>query len=283
MEITGIDVGYSFTKTHTGLMFPSRMTKTEPMLGYGNVLRWKGETYFIGTGSGTVSLNKVDEEITAVLSLYALCGTLQQEKCRVVTGLPIGQYASQKDALKALFVEKLKDTTVLYNGAVRRIIIEDAAVYPQGLLSIDGEYVSVDVGGMTVDIAYVVDGEIAYSKTLYCGMRSLHSKIIDMVNNKYECKLPSEYAHRILTEGLYVHGKQDDISFLLPAYQEHVETIVSEVRESTPKITTVYVTGGGAEILYESIKKRIPYAKLVENSQFSNADNFKMWGDMLWA
>jgi hypothetical protein len=172
---------------------------------------------------------------------------------------------------------------VLYNGVERRVRVEDAAIFPQGLLSIDGEYISVDIGGRTVDVAYVVDSEIIHFKTLFCGMQALHGKIINLVNEKYECQFPDEYAHRILTQGLFVYDKPEDISFLFPVYQEHIETIVKEIRQFTPKIITTYITGGGAEILFPSIKKRIPNAKLVENSQFSNADNYKNWGEVLWA
>ena len=62
MEIVGIDVGYSFVKTSTQMIFPSRITQAEPMLGYGRTLRWKDKLYFVGTGTGTVSLNKSAEE-----------------------------------------------------------------------------------------------------------------------------------------------------------------------------------------------------------------------------
>ena len=283
MEVVGIDIGYSFVKTSTGILFPSKITTAEPMLEYGLTLTWGNKLFYIGTGNGTVSINKIDEEITSVLLLYALCGALEGDRCKIVTGLPIGQYLAQRDSLKALLLNKLSKAIVKCNKNIEKsIVIEDAAIYPQGLLAIDGEYVSVDIGGSTVDIAYVADGEIKHSKTLYKGMRSLHSKIIDVVNNKYECKLENDYAHKILTEGLYVRDEPQDISFLFPVYQEHVEAIVTEIREFTPNIVSIYLTGGGAEILYESIKKRIPTVRLVPNGQFTNAEIFKMWGDSLW-
>ena len=33
METLGIDVGYSFVKTSTQMIFPSRITQAEPLLG----------------------------------------------------------------------------------------------------------------------------------------------------------------------------------------------------------------------------------------------------------
>ena len=281
MEIVGIDVGYSFTKTSTGMIFPSRITTAEPMLGYSRTLR-RGETlYYVGTGTGTVSMNKSDEDVTAVLTLYALCGSVEGRSCRVVVGLPIGHYKTQRDALRAA-VMRLSGQ-VEYNGQPVQITIEDAYVYPQGLLAVDGDYVSVDIGGCTVDIAYVEDGEIAYSKTLYDGMQTLHGKIMDAVNAKYESKLPDDYAHRILTEGLFVRGKAQDVSFLKPIYQAHVESIVQEIRRSTPaKMASIYVTGGGASILHEAIKARIPEAELIPESQFSNAEIYQMVGEQVW-
>ena len=282
LEIVGLDVGYSFTKTSTGIMFPSQITDAEPMLGHGCTLKLGNTTYFIGIGNGTVSLNKIDDEITSVLALYALCGSLQGTKCKVVTGLPVGQYVEQREQLKALLVDKLHSTKVVYNGEERTIIIEDAAVYPQGLLPIEDDYISVDIGGITCDIIYVRDGDVAFRKTLFKGMRSLHSKIIDVVNSKYGCKYENDYAHKILTDGFYVLRVKQDISFLHPVYKEHVESIVTEIKEFTPNNVKVYVTGGGGLILYKAIKNRIPSAELYPDSQFSNAEVFKMWGELRW-
>ena len=87
METAGIDVGYSFVKTSTGVFFPSKITQVEPMLGHGRTLRYREALYYIGTGNATVSINKIDETITTVLLLYALCASLAGDRCRLATGL----------------------------------------------------------------------------------------------------------------------------------------------------------------------------------------------------
>lgn len=282
MEIVGIDVGYSFTKTSTGMIFPSKITTAEPMLGYTRTLKWNNTLYYVGTGTGTVSLAKSTEDVTAVLTLYALCGAVEGTKARVVVGLPVGHFKAQRDALKQAVMGL--SGAVEWNGQERQVTIEDAAIYPQGLLPVDGDYVSVDVGGCTVDIVYIEQGEVKYSKTLYTGMQSLHGKIMDAVNEKFESKLDDDYAHRILTEGLTVRGRKQDTAFLRPIYAAHVESIVQEIRKSTPaKMASIYVTGGGAPILFEAIREKLPEVELWEESQFSNADMFKMVGEELWA
>jgi plasmid segregation protein ParM len=280
MEIVGIDVGYSFTKTSTGMIFPSKITTVEPMLGYSRTLYWHDTLYYVGTGSGSVAMNKTNEEVTSVLCLYALCGAAQERSVRVVVGLPVGHYKAQREALAA--ATRALSGAVEYDGVEIQIEIEDVAVYPQGLLPIDGDYVSVDIGGCTVDIIYVEQGEVKYAKTLYTGMQSLHGKIMDAINEKYESKLDDEYAHRVLTEGLFVRGKRQDMAFLKPIYQEHVESIIQEINKSTPaKMASIYLTGGGAPILFDAIQEKLD-VELWNESQFSNAEMYRMVGEDLW-
>ena len=281
MQIVGIDVGYSFTKTSTEMIFPSKATTAEPMLGYNRTLKYQDVLYYVGTGTGTVSMQKANEDVTAVLTLYALCGSIVGTSVRVVVGLPIGHYKAQRDALRAAVMGL--SGTVEYDGQPKEIKIEDCAVYPQGLLPVEGDYVSVDIGGCTVDIVYLEQGEVRYAKTLYTGMQVLHGSIMNAINEKYESKLEDDYAHRVLTEGLFVKGKRQDISFLKPIFEAHVETIIQEIRKSTPaKMATIYITGGGAPILYEAIKANVD-VELWENGQFSNAEMFEMVGEDLWA
>jgi plasmid segregation protein ParM len=114
MEIVGIDVGYSFTKTSTGMIFPSKITTTEPMLGYNRTLRYNDTLYYVGTGTGTVSMNKCNEDVAAVLTLYALCGAIVGTSARVVVGLPVAHYKAQREPLKAVTMSL--SGTVEYNG-----------------------------------------------------------------------------------------------------------------------------------------------------------------------
>lgn len=85
MEIVGIDVGYSYTKTSTEMIFPSRITQAEPLLGYERTLRYRDTLYYVGIGNATVSTNKIDEAITTVLLLYALCGSLAGDRCKLAS------------------------------------------------------------------------------------------------------------------------------------------------------------------------------------------------------
>ena len=161
MQIVGIDVGYSFVKTSTGFIFPSKVTVSEPMLGYNRTLKYKDTLYYVGTGTGTVSMNKANEDVTAALTLYALCGSIVGTSVRVVVGLPIGHYKAQRDALRAAVMGL--SGTVEYDGQAKQITIEDCAVYPQGLLPVEGDYVSVDIGGCTTDVIYVENEEVKYA------------------------------------------------------------------------------------------------------------------------
>ena len=281
MEIVGIDVGYSFTKTSTGMIFPSKITTAEPMLGYTRTLKRNNTLYYVGTGIGTVSMNKCYEDLTSTLTMYAICGAVEGTKARVVVGLPVGHFKAQRDALRSAVMGL--SGTVEWNGQCRTITIEDAAVYPQGLLPVDDDYISVDIGYCTDDKVYIENGEVKYAKTTYYGMQPLYSRIMDAINQRYESKLDDDYAHIVLNKGLVVAGKRQDTSFLRPIIRAHAECIAQEIRKSTPsKMVPIYITGGGGAVMFGAIKELLPEAQLWENGQFSNAEMYQMVGEQIW-
>lgn len=282
MEILGIDIGYAYTKTSTGIITSSRMTMAEPLLGGVPSLTLRGKQYFIGVGNACFEINKTNDDLTRILMLYAICASTKEERVKVVTGLPVGQYKAQRETLRATILD-LSPSTVMLNADTRVVGIDDVMIYPQGLLPTYGDYISIDIGGRTVEIIQVENNQVVFAKTIFEGMFVLYGKIVDKLNSMYATQLRDEYAERILTIGFQIDGVQQDISFLTPILAEYVDSIVDEVKKSTPcNITKVMLTGGGAQPLFAAIKRRLPNVRLVENGQFSNAMMFKKVGVAKW-
>ena len=282
MEIIGIDVGYAYTKTSAGLSAPSKFTLVEPLLGSSRAITAWGRKHYIGVGNACFEINKTNDELTRVLTLYSICASTKEDRVKIVTGLPVGQYKAQRDSLRSMLMD-MTPVTALYDDSIRAVVVEDAAIYPQGLLPIVGDYISVDIGGRTVEIIHVENNEVVFAKTLYDGMFMLYGKIADKINATYATQLRDEFAERILTDGFFIDGVQQEIAFLTPILSEYVNAIVDEIKKSTPcNITKVMLTGGGAHPLHAAFKKRMPNVRLVDNSQFSNALMFRKVGLAKW-
>ncbi|HWP50127.1 MAG TPA: ParM/StbA family protein [Clostridia bacterium] len=290
MTIVGIDLGYTYTKTSDGDIFPSMCTQSKPILG-GKQITFDEQTYFMGEGIGTVDVNKIDSDVTKACLMYALGKLPANDSVKLVTGLPIGQYQTQETAFKKMILDN-RYKTVVVDECRRTIYIDDVKIYPQGAgalysQNIPGDAILVDIGGRTVDIAFFgVSGnkrKLEKSCTLYDGMLVLYSAIIEQVNANYDLTLPAKYAENILIRGLTIEGEPRDISFLAPTISVHVERICEAIRLNYPyKTTSIYLCGGGGEILKKAFERRFKHVSLMENSQFANAIGFRKVGEMIW-
>ncbi|MEG0944407.1 MAG: ParM/StbA family protein [Angelakisella sp.] len=292
MPIVGVDLGYTYTKTSEMLKFESKISEVEPLLG-GKRLKIDGCTYFMGEGKGTVDLNKIDSVITKACLFYAL-GKVKTgaEGFKIVTGLPIAQYQTLQEGLKQMILNNRYKMISVDLEPDKRIYIEDVKVYPQGAgalygQNIVGDAIVVDIGGRTVDIAYfsIQDGvrKLTKSETLFDGMLTLYSSIINRVNAKYMINLQPEYSQNILINGLTIDGDKQDIGFLKPVISEHIEGICNEIRLNYPaNTTTIYLCGGGAELLEGAFKRHFKDIQKLNNSQFANAIGYKKVGEAIW-
>lgn len=292
MSIIGIDLGYDYTKTSDYLLFASRCTESQPLLG-GKKLKIDGNTYYIGEGRGTVELNKIESDVTKACLFYALGKSqLGNEGIKIVTGLPIGHFQTQQDELKHMILNNRYKTICVDGETEKRIYIDDVKIYPQGAGALFGQQIYssviiIDIGGRTVDIAYFTyqDGarNLVKSGTLFCGMLSLYDTIISVVNSKFGLSLDSSFARYILSNGLQVNGIEQDITFIKPILAEHIESICENVRVNYPaNATPIYLCGGGAAALFPAFQKKFPNVKMLNNSQFANAIGFKKVGETIW-
>lgn len=288
MAIVGYDGGYALGKTSELKMFPSRMTKVEPVLGCKSKITIGSNSYYVGIGPGTVDLNKVNHDLTRVCLLYGISISTTDEAVYVVTGLPIGQYKAQRNELRDAVMTLPPFFYV--NDNARTLKIRDCIIYPQGIAAVYGiqeDVIVCDVGGRTVDIGFAryVNGkiELVYSNTLFEGVIQLYTKIASTVNQRFNLSLPADYAQNILYKGLCIDGEQQDTSFLKPLLAEHIQPIVDDIQLNTPfKTTKIMLCGGGAILLERAFRNRFPKVGMVDNAQFANAIGFRKVGERHW-
>lgn len=290
--IIGVDNGYGYTKTSNELMFKSAISKKEP-LGYGikNKFTVDGVDYWVGTGNGTLEIDKTDSEVNKICTLYALANS-KGENFNVVVGLPINQHSKEEKEKFRKTVLKWSGYQVKLNGIEKRIFINDVFVFSQGLASlyasgVTNNVIILDVGSRTVDVAYIrFNGDVPTVEkhnTYYCGCMQLYSNIIAKVNIKYQLTLTSNDAQDILFKGLFIDGKKVDTEFISDVCREHFKELFDNLILDYPTKTVPFLlSGGGASLLYNPIKSRFKNVLIIEDSQFSNAYGYKKVGELVW-
>lgn len=278
--IKGLDVGYSYTKDSSSNIFKSSYSNYDSSITDSKALVIDDKTYYVGSGKTISDMDKTDTEMNKVCTIYNLVKNNTTDVFMCV-GLPIAQYKAQRDKLKETIMSYNK-CCVMYDNKPQRILIRDVCVAMQGIASLytlgklDGEYIVVDVGGLTVDVSLVEFGTgystLKKKDTWYKGIRTLYSTIVEMVNNNFEIKLDNEYAEKILRHGLKVNGTNVDLSFLKPFLNGYLDEIIEDIKLRYPTETApIVLTGGGTILLENSFKKRFKNVKLIPNAQFANA------------
>lgn len=289
--IKGLDTGYKYTKDNEFNIFKSCYSEVNTSVTGAHKIDVNGVTYYVGIGDGTVDVNKIDSTLTKLCVLTNLC--LSQESVyNLVVGLPIKQFNDHKDKFKETILSYNNDE-VIYMDKQRSIMIKDVLVFPQGAAAYfsmqqqDSDYIIVDIGGLTIDVAYIeqIDRQprIQKADTWYKGMLTLFSNVIEQVNNRFETTLDTDYAEKILTKGLNIYGEQQSLDFLVPTLKAYINPIVNELRINYPsKTVPIYLCGGGSTLLYNAFKNNFPNCTQLNDSQFSNALGMHRIGLQKW-
>lgn len=298
METIGIDLGNCNLKTSKKIIVPALITRGgNYLISTGYEINFNGELFIIGEGDYDTNLNKLSKENLLPMLCLAAGLSTKEEFIRVVLGLPINQYRSNKNKMLEI-IEENKILNFKLNGLDRCICIEEASIFPEGVATyysldiekrkalVDQDLIILDIGGRTTDIALLKAGKkrsVAKSTSLDVGMINIYSDMINEINSLYTLGLNIEDAEGILKNGLEVDGEKQDTSFIKNIVRNNIEKVFKELNISYPVRTSpLIVTGGGGKSFFKSLKKRYPTAQLVEDNLFSNAIGYKRVGDKLW-
>lgn len=216
----------------------------------------------------------------------------------MVLGLPVAQYRNNKDYLKNLILDN-RFKEIVYNGKHKRIVIDEVEIAPEGAscfhsipINIRNEIgtrniLIVDIGGRTTDITKLVGDtnsrEIENYITVDTAMFNIYNSLIHAINEKFTTNYKLEDAEDIIRNGLYLYGKNQDLSFIKPIIKQHFDSILKEINLMTNADDgIIYLTGGGALTLQQPFRNRFHNILMSKNPIFDNALGFKEMGAILW-
>lgn len=287
--ILGIDIGNAAIKTSKKNIFDAKLTSIEP-LNSSDVFKMDGKTFYLGEGEYDTTYRKIDKENYLVFLYGALAMSTNVIKNKVVLGLPLSQYKEDKNKLADLVMDN-NEKEVILNGKERRLIIEDVKVYPEGVVTLEDDYegIVIDIGGGTTDIAMVENyrgkRKIINPISFPLGTIKLYSSFIKALNAKYCLDLTIRDVDRILRNGLIIGGESVDIQFALNTFDSFIERLVSNMQTEYPLSTNlISLTGGGGELLYKKLSKRLgeKAVTLQNDSIFANARSYYELGCSIW-
>ena len=289
MAIIGIDIGNYITKTSDYFQFLSKCSTLENRYQKVTTITRAGRTVYMEEGSWDTTYRKVDKENYMDLLLNAITGSSFGEEHQIVVGLPLSQYKSDKEELKQLIMDNRFNYFEL-NGDERRVIISDCEVVAEGVGAIayqDYQGIILDIGGRTTDIAMIeyVAGrkKVVNPFSMSLGTLNLYTDFIKTINARYGLDLELQDGDRILRAGLQIDGEKKDIDFAMEVFKVYVDEILKTLQlEYSVRTNNILAIGGGADLLFKPLKKRIPQLELHDNSLFANALGYKRVGDMLW-
>lgn len=284
--ILGVDLGFYGVKTSTKRNFISKISESNGFSS--NEILINGKKLAYGVGEFETNYLKSQKESTLPL-LYTALSFEKEQVYQVVLGLPIQQYKKNKKNLMEL-VTNNKVANV--NG--QDIIISDVEVAPEGASAYynlnsdirseigNKQLCIIDIGGRTTDVCIFQNGIKDYT-TLSTGMLNIYSDIITKTNEVYSQSLKLEDGEEILKDGLFIYGKNQDISFIQPILKKHFDSIFKELqlRFNTDK-GFVLLTGGGSLILKQPFKNRLNNLIVSPDPIYDNALGFARVGEQLW-
>lgn len=270
--ILGIDVGNYYTKTSTGVSFMSKVANVPGILT-NTPVTIKEKTMYLGEGEIDTEYRKAYKESYLYLLLGAIQRSTTDKDNKLVVGLPLSQYKSDKGYLINM---------ILQSG-----IAKDVEVQPEGAIAVEPTYtgIVVDIGGGTTDICLIkregMKRKIEQPYSIPKGILNLESEFINQVNSKYGLDLQPIDSDRIIQEGLFIYGEPKEIS--MEVYKTFVESLVRRIQvDYSLKTNNITLVGGGANKLYKAFKKRIPQTQLIQDSFFANAKAYEKVGRCLW-
>jgi plasmid segregation protein ParM len=211
----------------------------------------------------------------------------------IATGLPVsymGDTAALKDALVGQHHVKTDTTEFVLNvGKVMVMPQPYGTIYDQSLTN-KGKVnpchtatrtAVVDVGTYTVDLT--VDDSMEYieneSDSLEIGTHTAQQRLIDWYSDKYRQKPTyKQVEDALLTGCLIVRGQEVDVYEIV---QDALKPLINgtlalatRLWQAGANLDVIYVSGGGAQLVYETLLEIYPQVKLVELPQFANARGY---------
>lgn len=282
MFSAGIDLGTTFIKTSSGLVFPSGVS--DRICLSPNVLQINGKKYAMELfNSHDFNINKTLNQNIILNYIYALgrlANNSEEIFENVSVALPCSQWKNEKtvEQFKQLLDLTLPQTIKINNKEIT-IQVEKLNILPEGAsayyaidyFKFNGQKVLIlDWGGLTLNQILFEDDEIVDLHTDEFGILKIYKDMAEKITSETGYNVKFEDMFDILISGLYIQGKSvcvDDI--IKDIALEHCRTIYKNLtlKWSVDTIPFVSLVGASSITMYKYIKQFIPHAELENNAQ----------------
>jgi plasmid segregation protein ParM len=219
---------------------------------------------------------------------------------RISTGLPVDHMRDADELKEALLGQHLIQTDsceVIAN--VTEVIVMpqpygsaySQMLTPTGEINVYHTYMRtgiVDVGTYTVDIALDDDGEFVDSESgsVEGGVYTAQERISTMLERDYREKMPYKIIEQVLRTGIFTaSGKpidySDEVEEALSPLRSATVNLMSEKWQRGTTVDVIYLSGGGAELVYEQIVEAYPQTRLVPEAQMANARGYLYYANFV--
>ncbi len=288
------DIGYNTTNfigpnNIQGSFLSTVKEKTHELETAKYTVEYNGRTYLIGNNDGFTSTEHTrDKDSIFHICLYtAIAASMVNtvdNNVRVITGLPAQFFAEQKNSL----IKALENRRVFMklNGETRNFTITKVVVFPQsaGLFLYDKSLVEkdtlvADIGGGTLDIAYMSSGQFKEGRTYPLGVNSTYDILLQELSKhgvNYSNRMKAEEI--IADKAIYVEGKEVDVrkdidNVLNIRAQEIINAIKQAFPEQSRYSRWIFI-GGGALLL----KNYLSEYKVLNDAQMVNVKTYDIIG-----
>lgn len=265
-------------------------------LGDNTVVEIDNKKCVIEDGTFENNLIKHEKENFLTLLYYTLAEVVDEERVKLVIGIPAGQYNSRKDELKEFIKENnFKKITIGIGKekVTKQIYIDDVLVVPESYgLKANGIMAQcekglktfvIDMGGGTTDIAVFDEkGNFVDGESIKTGLLEIYRDARKVLGDKpYNLDIDLADAKKYFDGDLELLNK--DVSYKQEIMLNCIKKIVNELRGLYPNLanSNIILTGGGAEKIYPTFKKIYPQTIPVTDIK-ANAKGFYKIGVKAW-
>lgn len=253
-------------------------------------VEYNNSTYLIGNDDGFTSIEQTrDKDAIFHICLYtAIAANMSStidNNVRIVTGLPAQFFAEQKSSL----IKALENRRVFMklNGETRNFTITKVIVFPQsaGLFLYDKSLVEkdtlvVDIGGGTLDIAYMSNGQFKEGRTYPLGVNYTYDILLQELSKygvNYSNRMKAEQI--IADKTIFVEGKEvdvkKDIDNVLNLRSKEIVNAIKQAFPEQSKYSRFIFIGGGALLL----KNYLSDYRVLDDAQMINVKIYNIIGN----
>jgi len=211
----------------------------------------------------------------------------------IATGLPVDHMrgaAALKAALIGQHIIRTNDTHIIANVTKVMVMPQPYGTIYANTLTEKGEINPchtatrtgvVDVGTYTVDVTLDDSGEYieAESGSQEAGVYTAQERIASALERDYGEKPRYKTVEEVLRTSCIridgaAFGYEDEVQEALAPLRSATVGLMSEKWQAARFVDVIYISGGGAELVFRDIKSAYKQAQIVKDSQLANARGY---------